>query len=280
MVVLHKFAFDAGHAGFGITPGKRTPDGMYEWEFNNAVLNYVKNALDQYQGVSTLILSDPTGKRDVPLKERVAKANAFNADFTLSIHANAYGTGGWNDKGEGIETWIFEKASQKSLEVASAIQNQLIQFTGRLNRGVKRGNLYMTKYPKGPAALVECGFMTNREEAALLKTDAYRKKCAEAIIEAYVSVYKLVPKSKPAPEPAAAPKKEESVQILTGGLSPAMVEEVSTYFKEKGWWAQVQFTADGKNPRALSGGLDPKMRAEYEKWLKERSWFYSVFAKK
>ncbi|OHR74016.1 hypothetical protein HMPREF3291_05365 [Bacillus sp. HMSC76G11] len=81
---------------------------------------------------------------------------------------------------------------------------------------------------------------------------------------------------KPAPKPAAAPKKEESVQILTGGLSPAMVEEVSEYFKEKGWWAQVQFTTDGKNPRALSGGLDPKMRAEYEAWLKERKWYYVV----
>lgn len=30
-------AIDAGHGGFGVTPGKRTPDGEYEWNFNNKV---------------------------------------------------------------------------------------------------------------------------------------------------------------------------------------------------------------------------------------------------
>lgn len=79
------------------------------------------------------------------------------------------------------------------------------------------------------------------------------------------------------PKSAAAPKpKGESVQILTGGLTPAMVEEVSAFFKAKGWWAQVQFTNDGENPRALSGGLKSKAREEFEKWLKERKWYYEI----
>ncbi|MDX8288825.1 hypothetical protein SLL00_03430 [Metabacillus indicus] len=79
-------------------------------------------------------------------------------------------------------------------------------------------------------------------------------------------------------KPAAQPiiKKEESVRILTGGLSPAMVEEVTVFFKAKGWWAQVQFTNDGENPRALSGGLKSKARAEFESWLKERKWYYEI----
>ncbi|MFY0760178.1 hypothetical protein AB1K32_15010 [Metabacillus dongyingensis] len=77
-------------------------------------------------------------------------------------------------------------------------------------------------------------------------------------------------------KPKPTPVKEESVRILTGGLSPAMVEEVSAFFKQKGWWAQVQFTNDGENPRALTGGLKGKAKSEFETWLKERKWYYEV----
>lgn len=278
-----KIALDAGH-GYN-TSGKRIPDGsMREWEFNNAVLYFIKSALEGYEEVSILVTSDPSGKTDVPLKVRTDKANQFGADLTLSIHANAFGAGGFNDV-SGIETFIHPEGSNKSLEVAAAIQSELLRETSGKNRGVKRANFHMVRAPKGAAVLVECGFMTNKEEAEKLKTDAYRKKCAEAITKALVSVYKLKAKPKPKPKPAqakpvqskpAAPKKEESVQILTGGLTPEMVEEVSVFFKSKGWWAQVQFKAGGKNPRALSGGLKPEARAEFEAWLKERKWFYEI----
>jgi N-acetylmuramoyl-L-alanine amidase len=53
-----------------------------------------------------------------------------------------------------------------------------------------------------------------------------------------------------------------------------MREEVSAYFKQKGWWTQIQFTTDKKNLSALSGGLSPATRAEFESWLKQRKWYY------
>jgi hypothetical protein len=39
--------------------------------------------------------------------------------------------------------------------------------------------------------LVECGFMDNRQEAALLKSDEYRRKCAKAIVVGLVETYGL-----------------------------------------------------------------------------------------
>lgn len=224
-----KLALDAGHS-FN-TPGKRIPDGsMREWEFNNVVLNYVKSALEGYEGVSILVTSDPTGKTDVPLKTRTDKANNFKADFTLSIHANGFGAGGFNEAC-GIETFIYTTASQKSLEVASAIQNQMIRETGRKNRGVKRGNLHMVRETNGPAALVECGFMTNKEEAALLKTDAYRKKCATAIVNGLVSVYKLKPKAKP-----VQPKPTGIFKVQVGAFGDkANAEKLAAELKKKGY---------------------------------------------
>lgn len=115
---------------------------------------------------------------------------------------------------------------------------------------------------------------------AVMKFQADNQLAADGLIgEKTVKALKANPK--PASE-AQKPvvKKEPSVQILTGGLNAASVKLITEYFKQKGWWAQVQFTSDGKNPRALSGGLDPEMRAEFEAWLKERRWSYTVIPKK
>jgi N-acetylmuramoyl-L-alanine amidase len=188
-----KLVIDAGH-GYN-TPGKRTPDGsMREWEFNSAVAAKVKNILDQYEGIEIKFAHDPTGKVDVSLRDRVDLANSWKADFYLSIHANADGDG-WGSA-EGIETYIAKNASQTSLEVASTIQNELIRETGRKNRGLKRANFFVIKNVKCPSALVECGFMTNKEEAQLLKSDTYRTKVANALARAIVQHYGLKLKQK------------------------------------------------------------------------------------
>jgi N-acetylmuramoyl-L-alanine amidase len=191
------YGVDCGHAGFGVTPGKRLPDGtMYEWDFNNAVGVLVEQKLLAYENVKVVRLDDPTGKKDIPLAERVSKAKKEKVDKVVSVHANAFGST-WNDA-NGIETFISaDNLPSSELVLASAIQNQLIRQTGRRNRGVKRGNLYMTKVSDTiPSVLVECGFMTNWEEAELLKSQSYREKCANAIVTGIVEVDKLKLKSK------------------------------------------------------------------------------------
>jgi N-acetylmuramoyl-L-alanine amidase len=179
-------------AGHGLTtPGKQTPDGMKEFEFNVAVCNYVIQALKQYEGVENIIVHDPAGKRDVPLKERTDKANKLKADLYISYHANAAGNG-WSSA-EGIETYIISMKS-KALEPASIIHNHLLRDTGRKNRGLKTANFHVLRETNMPAILFELGFMTNKEEAVLLKSDSYRQKCAQAIVKGLVEYYKLKPK--------------------------------------------------------------------------------------
>jgi N-acetylmuramoyl-L-alanine amidase len=229
MVTIGK---DAGHAGFGITPGKRTPDGsMYEWDFNNAVAVLAEKKLLEYENVKVVRLDDRTGKRDVPLQERVAKAKATGVDAVVSIHANAY-RDDWNDS-NGIETYISEdRMPFTELELASVIQNQLIRETGRKNRNVKRGNLYMTKVSDMiPSVLVECGFMTNREEAELLKSDAYREKVAQAIVNGLAEHFKLEPRVR-----KAEVKSVEQKQV------------VSPFAKDDVEWAIQNKISDGSRP--------------------------------
>lgn len=44
-----KIAFCAGHGGSGSTKGKRTPDGEYEWDFNNKVAIAFENEIKKYK---------------------------------------------------------------------------------------------------------------------------------------------------------------------------------------------------------------------------------------
>lgn len=182
-----KIVLDAGHAL--VTAGKQTPCGMKEFEFNNAVANECKSLLEQYEGIEVLFVHDVSGKIDVPLPTRAKKANDWKADCYISIHANAAGSG-WSDA-NGIETYVYTTKPKEALTLATAIQNQLIKETGLRNRGVKSANFQVLRETNMTAILAECGFMTNKNEAALLKSDDFRKKCSKAIVEGIAEQYKL-----------------------------------------------------------------------------------------
>lgn len=173
-----KIMLDAGHGPK--TPGKRTPDGkMREFEFNQAVVNQIKEELHECEAI--VILSH-IGTSDVPLSERTSLANKLKVDAFVSIHANAFGYS-WNEV-SGIETFTYTKPSEDSKILAKFIQDSLCSITKRNNRGVKQANFAVLRDTNMPAVLVECGFMTNRAEASLLQSDSYRRKCAKAISNA------------------------------------------------------------------------------------------------
>lgn len=184
-----KIMIDAGH-GYK-TPGKSSPDGMEEYEFNRAVAQYVNDLLTDYQANTFFAHSDLT---DVPLADRTKQANSLGANLYLSIHANAAGNGGWNEA-EGIETYIYTSKPAEAFSLASKIQKKLITSTGLHNRGVKTADFHVLRETKMTAVLVECGFMTNKNESKLLKSEYYRKICAQAIAEAIISHYSLKKKA-------------------------------------------------------------------------------------
>lgn len=202
-----KIAVDAGH-GY-TTSGKRTADGMREYEFNRAVANEMQQLLGGYENVSVVFTH--SDNRDVPLNERTNKANAGKADVFISIHANAFGNGSiWNST-KGVETYVHDSKPQESFALAEAVQKELIEKTKRADRGVKLANFHVLRETKMPAILIECGFMTNQEEAQALKSASYRKTCAEAITEALATFYKL--KKKQAPQPNSPSGKMYKVQV-------------------------------------------------------------------
>lgn len=170
-----KVMLDAGHGPE--TVGKRTLDGkMKEFDFNHAVVQLVKKELE---GSGVVVLLSHSGTSDVPLRERTTLANNLQVDAFISIHANAFGSN-WNEV-NGIETFTFTKPSEQSTVLAKIVQSTLCKIVKRKNRGVKQANFAVVRDTKMPAILIECGFMTNKEEAALLQNKQYRVYCAKAI---------------------------------------------------------------------------------------------------
>jgi len=187
-VAKKKYVVDAGHGPD--TAGKRTPDdSMREFHFNSVVARYVRDGLLQYQDVEVKFSHADDGSRDVPLSERVKIANDWGADAFISIHANA-ASSVWGPA-HGIETFTCDEPSATSLKMAHAVQEKLIEKTGLTDRGVKQEDFTVIAKTTMPAILTESGFMSNKEEAALLKTDEYRRKCAGAIVEGIAEVFGL-----------------------------------------------------------------------------------------
>lgn len=171
-----KIMIDAGHGPE--TPGKRSPDGrLREFHFNSAVADAVKKRL-LLEG-HTIFFSHQKDT-DVPLYERTLLANRLKAELFISIHANAFGSSFNNSCG--IESFTFTKPLVASKTLADSLQHALVLATGRPDRGVKGADFAVLRDTNMPAVLIECGFMTNRIELELLKSDNYRNSCANAIV--------------------------------------------------------------------------------------------------
>ena len=117
-----------------------------------------------------------TRNRDtfVPLSQRSKMANRYRDGVFVSVHFNwAY-----NSDGSGTETFY-----NKNSALASAIQTRVARKAQTTNRGTKRASFYVLRHTDIPAALVECGFISNYDDRRRCLDPRYRQKIAEAIGE-------------------------------------------------------------------------------------------------
>jgi len=163
---------DAGHGGRdrGGIPGQR----VGEKDLTLDVALRLRNIL-QTDGLHTVMTrADDTF---IPLPQRSAIANAQRDALFVSIHFNSALRSG----ADGIETYYY---NPKAAGVAARVQAGLMHVESGENRGVKRRGYYVLRKTRIPAVLAECGFLTNRSEAALCLQSAHRQELASAIAKA------------------------------------------------------------------------------------------------
>lgn len=192
-----KVGFCAGHGGNNSTPGKRDPDGIYEWNYNDKVVDAFVNRLSQFEGVELKRFDDPTGKRDISLEDRTDAANAWGADIYISFHHNAL-KGVWGSHG-GTETITQKGVGGPAVELAKMVHPKIVAAYGLRDRGLKTQNLHITRETKMPAILLEGGFMDSTTDIKKLRDNNVLTNAGAAVANGVVEYGKLKKKAIPVP---------------------------------------------------------------------------------
>ncbi|WP_368489495.1 N-acetylmuramoyl-L-alanine amidase [Clostridium sp. BJN0013] len=170
---------DAGHGGND--KGNISGSGLNEKDVNLSVALKAGNILEQ-NGINVVYTrkdDNISWDSSSDLKSRFDIANNAKSDMFVTIHCNSYAE---NSAVNGIETY-YAGYSDEAKNIAQKIQNEMVSYTGRVDRGVKEGQLQheILRGTLSPAVMVELGFMTNSEESSLLGSDDYQNKSAAAI---------------------------------------------------------------------------------------------------
>lgn len=236
---MFKVAIDAGHGDLKYTPGKRTPDNYAEHWINVKCANYFDIAMKRC-GIKTLKVAwndtNGTDDIDVPLTTRQKQVKNAKCDISVSFHANAAGDGKTYNNARGVETLIHSNVikAKDSKALADKVQNQLIKGTPQSNRGIKKQSLAICNcLAMGTKAsiLIEIGFMTNKEEAELMKHEAFCKECAEETaigVCEYLGVNYVKEGSGATPTPTPAPTKP-TITSKTPTKIPSDVKSIQNF---------------------------------------------------
>ena len=108
------------------------------------------------------------------------------ADLAVSIHQNSYP----DPAIKGAQVFYYT-SSVEGKQLAKRLQERLVKGLDPQNHRQAKANdsYYLLKKTACPIVIVECGFLSNREEAEKLSTDEYQEKVADAIcngIETYL----------------------------------------------------------------------------------------------
>ena len=177
--------FDAGHGG--IDGGCSTADGKVEKNINlNITLSLrdlsklfgynVELTRDTDKSIHDKGISGIRNQKISDMENRLELFNKYDNSICISIHQNTFS----DPKFNGAQMFYSEK-NEFSEQLASIMQQQFVNNLQPNNqREIKLcgSELYLCYYCNNPAVMIECGFLSNPEEALQLTDSAYQKKVA------------------------------------------------------------------------------------------------------
>lgn len=175
---------DPGHGG--IDPGKVGVNGSLEKEINLSIALKLTQELESngYDVIMTrtddngLYLEGDSNKKVADLRKRVEIVNNSDATVAISIHQNSF----TQESSKGAQVFYFGN-SEESKKFALIMQDQLKESLQDGNRREAKADnsYYLLKNTNCPIIIVECGFLSNYNEANLLIEESYQEKLAKAI---------------------------------------------------------------------------------------------------
>ncbi|MBQ8315985.1 MAG: N-acetylmuramoyl-L-alanine amidase CwlD [Lachnospiraceae bacterium] len=175
---------DAGHGG--VDPGKVGENGTLEKDINLSIAGKLRSRLEQngFRVVMTrdndegLYSENARNKKREDMEARVRVISEADPDFVVSIHQNSFPDA--SCKGAQL---FYYKDSEGSKKLAETLQKKLLEVLqdGNTRQAKANSDYYLLRKTACPVVIAECGFLSNAAEAALLASDAYQEKVAEAL---------------------------------------------------------------------------------------------------
>lgn len=183
---------DAGHGSSD--SGKVGINGVLEKDINLSISKKTKKHLEK-KGIRVVMTRDKdeslaegeNGNRKVQdMKARVKRINDTKPDLAVSIHQNSY----HEESIHGAQVFYYEH-SESGEKDARILQEALLAVDPDNTRQVKANTTYyLLKRTEVPILIVECGFLSNQEEAEKLASEDYQKEIAKAIANGIESCLK------------------------------------------------------------------------------------------
>lgn len=175
---------DPGHGG--IDPGKVGVNNALEKDINLAIALMLREQLEAsgYEVIMTretdagLYEEGEKSKKMADLKRRIALIEEKKPDIVIGIHQNSF----TQESSKGAQVFYY-KESQDGATLAGIMQEQLKTelADGNSRQAKANDNYYMLLHTSSPMIIVECGFLSNSEEAEKLISVEYQQKLAEII---------------------------------------------------------------------------------------------------
>ena len=177
---------DAGHGGFD---GGASAGDVLEKDINLKIALFLADHL-RFLGYDVILTREDDSatndegdrirsKKISDMKNRLALMKSYPDAFFVSIHLNKYS----DSQPKGTQVFYSQKTTESKL-LAQSIQQtvkELLQSDNHREIKPATRDTYLLYNAPIPAVIVECGFLSNPAELALLKTEEYQKKMAFAV---------------------------------------------------------------------------------------------------
>lgn len=189
---------DAGHGGED--GGASGQNGTLEKDLNLQLVKRLESLLSVcgFEVLLTREKDELLGngekghKKLADLSYRLDFANEHPDALLLSVHMNKFPDGSCR----GIQLY-YSGNNEKSLSFGQALHKNVKEFQKDNKRELKKAgsNIYLLDRVKIPAALIECGFLSNNEESLLLQDENYQKQLSLLILSSLDGYFKSNEKS-------------------------------------------------------------------------------------
>ena len=185
---------DAGHGG--TDPGKVGINQALEKDINFEIAKKLEKLLKEKNISCKMVRTEDRllaqegskQKKIEDMKERDRIINEIRPSLAVSIHQNSY----TEESIKGAQVFYY-KHSKKGEELAKQMQEALKALDETNHREAKANETYyLLKKTEVPTIIVECGFLSNREEAEKLSGEEYQNEAAKAIAEGIEQCISLV----------------------------------------------------------------------------------------